>query len=53
MEELIRTLTAKVALNESEIVSSYAKKGTKAFFDHLEVKYLEGKAFQARQQNLR
>ena len=46
MEELIRTLTAKIVLNESEILSSYAKKGTKAYFDHLEVQYLEGKAFQ-------
>jgi len=46
MEELIRTLTAKISLNEREILSSYAKKGTKAHFDHLEVQYLEGKTVQ-------
>ena len=45
MKELLRTLTAKHALTESEIISCYAKKGTKIHSDLLEVQRLSGKKF--------
>ena len=43
--ELLKALTAKISLNEDEIISSYAKKGTKAYLNYLEVQHLEGKKF--------
>jgi len=37
MKELLRTLTARIALSEDEIISSYAKRRTKTYYNHLEV----------------
>ena len=45
LEELLKTLTAKISLTEKEIISSYAKKRTKAHSNFLEVKYMEGSKF--------
>jgi len=45
MEDLLRTLTAKIALNEEEIICSYSKKGTKIHHDYLIVQYLEGNKY--------
>jgi len=46
MAELLRALTAKISLNEQEIISSYVKKGTQAHQDHLQVQRLNGNTFQ-------
>ena len=45
MKELLRTLTAKISLNDTEIISSYAKKGTTIHYDHLIVQVLTGNRF--------
>ena len=45
MFNLLRALTAKYALNDSEIISSYAKKKTKISSDHLEVQRLSGSVY--------
>lgn len=45
MKGLLRTLTAKVALNENEIISSFAKKGTKIYSDYLVVQNLSGNKY--------
>ena len=37
MKNLLRTMVAKLSLDEDEIISSYAKKRTKIYFNHLEV----------------
>ena len=42
MKDVLRTLTAKLALNEEEIISCYAKKGTKIYSDYLVVENLNG-----------
>lgn len=45
MKELLRALTAKHALTESEIISCYTKKGTRIHSDLLEVQRLSGKKY--------
>ena len=42
LKELLKALTSKISLSEEEIISSYANKGTKIYFNHLEVQSLEG-----------
>jgi len=45
VKELLRVLTAKYGLDDSEIISSYAKKGTKIYSNHLEVQKSIGKKY--------
>ena len=45
MNDLLRALTAKYALDDSEIISSYAKKRTKIHSNYLEVQRLTGKKY--------
>jgi hypothetical protein len=45
MFALLRALTAKYALTDSEIISSYAKKKTKISASYLEVQRLSGKKY--------
>lgn len=45
IRELLKALTAKLALSEKEIISSYAKKGTKVYQNYLEVRYMAGRQF--------
>ena len=40
MKMLLRALVAKISLTEDEIINSYAKKNTKIYHNHLEVKHL-------------
>ena len=42
---LLKVLTAKVALTEEEIISSFVKKGTKSHCDHLVIQNLQGNKF--------
>ena len=45
LKELLKVLTSKISLTEREIISSYAKKGTKAHQNFLVVQHLEGDKF--------
>lgn len=45
MKELLRALTAKLALTESEIIASYAKKGTRIRQNYLEVQVPSGRKY--------
>lgn len=45
LKELLKVLTSKLSLSESEIISSYAKKGTKAHQNFLEVQRLQGEKY--------
>lgn len=42
MKEILRTLVAKVSLSEDEIISSYAKKRTTIYANHLDVSRSRG-----------
>lgn len=45
MNDLIKVVAAKISLSEHEIISGYAKKGTKAYSNYLEVQKLEGEKY--------
>jgi hypothetical protein len=45
LKELLKALTGKVALSENELVSSYAKKGTRTYQNFLEVQFMEGNKY--------
>lgn len=45
MKNLLKTLVAKHALNEDEIIGSYAKKGSKIYANYLDVRRLVGKNY--------
>lgn len=45
LKELLRTLTAKLALTEREIIASYAKRRTRVHHDYLEVSLLNGNKY--------
>ena len=45
LQELLKTLTAKISLTEREIIRDYAKRGTRAHTSFLEVTHLQGGKF--------
>jgi len=45
MKLLLPALVAKMSLNYDEIINSYAKRGTKIYNSHLEVRYSNGNQY--------
>ena len=45
LKGLLKVLASKISLSESEIISSYANRGTNAYSNFLEVQYQEGRKF--------